>query len=77
MAHLLALQDVTRAICALGIKAQPRKLIVAEALKAVLDEGRRGNPPKGLGYSAGIDVVPTKWLSSFMGPTKRSGCSKQ
>ena len=64
-AHLLALKDVTRAICALGIKAQARKLIVAEALKCVLDEGRGGNPSKGLGHVAGIHVVPTQGLSHF------------
>ena len=71
MAHLLALQDVTRAICALGIKAQPRKLIVAEALKAVLDEGRRGNPPKGLGYSAGIDRSTYKMAQLLHGANQK------
>ena len=67
MAHLLALQDVARAVCALGIKAQPGKLVVAEALKCMLDEGGRGNPAKGLGHIAGIHVVPTGGLSYFTG----------
>ena len=61
-AYLLALQDVTRAVCALGIKAQPRKLVVAEALKCVLDEGGRGDPAKSLGHIAGIHVVPAEGL---------------
>ena len=56
--HLLALQNVTRAICALGVKFQTREFIVAQALEGMLDEGHRGYPLQSLGYIASIHVVP-------------------
>ena len=36
--HLFALQDITSAIRTFGLKLQPRELIVAQALKGLLDE---------------------------------------
>lgn len=36
--HLFALQNITSAIRAVGLKLQPRELIVAQALEGLLDE---------------------------------------
>ena len=56
--HLLALQIVTRAICALGVKFQTREFIVAQALEGMLDQRHRGYPLQSLGYIVSIHVVP-------------------
>ena len=56
--RLLALQNVSRAICALGVKFQTREFIVAQALEGMLDEGHRGYPLQSLGYIVSIHIVP-------------------